>query len=269
MVNDDFIPISSSSGIYILVFNNRYIYLGSSKNMHRRVTEHYRLLNKGNHYNKLLQEAYYIYKGFESYCIEKCEESLLFTREQYYLDNYCPALNISKSASMPLLTHEQIQKKQGGERNPKAVISLDQAINIVRLRNKGTTVSEISSTLNISEGVCYSICSRSAWREELLTSIPDEYNLMLLSKKSIASTNRTNNKPTNRLFNDNDLLDILKMIISRAYTIQDIASKYNTSKAVVSSIKNIQVYRKDIERLLTEEEFNSLISIPKGILKCK
>lgn len=258
-------PIGSFSGIYIIFIDDEY-YIGSSKNINKRITEHKRLLKQNKHYNKLLQNKYNLIKCLTSYCIERVNIDNLFNKEQEYLDKYSPKLNLSISAYIPRMSKEAIHEKQGGERNHRASILLEDAINIVRLRNNGNTIQNISNITGINLGVCTSICSGINWKEELLINYPEELNLMLRNKTELGKINKGKNT-VNKLFDDTKLLDILTMLISRKYTLQEIANKYNTSKTVISGIKNLNTYSKDIYRLLSSEDLEKLKAIPKGSLK--
>lgn len=78
-------------GIYKIV--NRVdgkVYIGSSRNMMKRKSDHFRDLQKGNHANSHLQYAFQKYgkDNFEFHMIEECEEKILLEREQYYFDYY-------------------------------------------------------------------------------------------------------------------------------------------------------------------------------------
>lgn len=265
MVEENLIPIGSYSGIYIILIDKDF-YIGSSKNINKRVTEHKRLLNNNSHYNKLMQKAYNITNNLVAYCIKEVNEEELFKEEQIFLDKYCPTLNISTSAYIPRLSKEAIMAKQGGSRNHKAVITLDMAINIVRLRNTGLTLKEVSETSKVSLGTCTSICSGINWKDELLANYPNEVTLMLNNRTKLGKINKGRNT-VNKLFNDTKLLEVLHMIISRKYTLEEIGDKFNTDKTVISGIKNITTYTKDISRLLSKEELDKLKSIPKGSLK--
>jgi group I intron endonuclease len=79
------------SGIYgILNKLNNKIYIGSSKSLGSRLNEHKYDLIKNIHNNKKLQRAFLKY-GLDNFIfllLEKCDESDLLSREQYYLDLY-------------------------------------------------------------------------------------------------------------------------------------------------------------------------------------
>lgn len=257
-VRMDFTPIGPFPGVYLLIINGKK-YIGSSKNINKRITEHKRLLRNNIHYNKLIQEAYNTSSNIEHYCIAKCEENDLFEKEQEFLDTEHPELNISLVAANAVLSKERVQEKQGGARNHMAKITLDQAISVVHARNMKMTLKEVAEYTEVPYVIVVSICSADNWKTELETYLPIEYQHMRDNRKALGLENKGKVPPSNRLFNDETLLDVLCMLMSKN-TLQVIADKYNTSKAVISSIKNNKVYKKDIVRLLTNEQYENFIN---------
>jgi predicted GIY-YIG superfamily endonuclease len=260
-VSMDFSPIGPFPGIYLLDIDGKQ-YIGSSKNINRRITEHKRLLQLNNHYNSKLQQAYNSAKLFKWFCIEECEEKDLLITEQKFIDLLSPELNMSPEAGSIKLTAEQVHEKQGGERNHQAKITLEQAIAVVRKRNLKLTLKEISELLDIQYSTVVYICSAGGWKSSLTEAIPEEYaqfesNVVVLGKQNQGKT-----VPSNRLFNDTTLLDVLHSLLKKE-TLQSIANRYNTSKAVISSIKNYKVYCKDIDRLLDAAEHKSFMELKR------
>lgn len=251
----DFNPIGPFPGIYALELDGKF-YIGSSKNINKRVTEHKRLLRLGTHYNKTLQHAYNTCSTFKWHCIKECAVEELLVEEQALIDKELPVLNESLSATYPKLTQEQIDRKQSGERNHMAKITLEQAVSIIRHRNNKLTLKEISNITGISYSTVVYICSAKGWAAALKKEIPEEYSLFETNISTTGKENKAKISPGNRLFNDESLLDVLKLLLAGS-TLQSIADKYSTSKAVISSIKNFKVYKKDIERLLSAEDLKT------------
>jgi len=76
------------SGIYAIKNSeNGKLYIGSSNDITKRFNSHKNKLNKHQHLNKYLQSAWVLSGGgaFEFYVLEKCDESELLKREDYYI----------------------------------------------------------------------------------------------------------------------------------------------------------------------------------------
>lgn len=88
-------------GIYEIVnITNGKKYIGSSKNVKHRRSQHFSALRKGNHKNPHLQNSYYKYgeKSFIFNQIASCPEEYLLKLEQVHLDSLKPEYNICKEA---------------------------------------------------------------------------------------------------------------------------------------------------------------------------
>lgn len=83
--------IHNMKGIYIIknLVNNK-IYIGSSKNINKRLTVHKSRLFGNTHINKHLQNAYNKYgiNNFEFKYLKEIPESLLRRAEQFYINKY-------------------------------------------------------------------------------------------------------------------------------------------------------------------------------------
>ena len=78
-------------GIYIITcLTNGRVYIGQSKHIQKRWLEHKEELQKGNHGNNHLQNAWNKYgeKSFVFSILEECEEDKLTEREQFWIDFY-------------------------------------------------------------------------------------------------------------------------------------------------------------------------------------
>lgn len=73
---------------------NGKVYIGSSKNIHKRWLQHKRTLDNGTHHNVLLQRSYYKYgkDNFTFDILEECTDIL--TKEAEYISEYKPDYNI-------------------------------------------------------------------------------------------------------------------------------------------------------------------------------
>ena len=87
------------SGIYKISFDkNRLFYIGGTVDLMKRKSNHLYELNKKNHYNRKLQNAYNKHGMFDFEILENCSKNSLIKREQHYLDTMKPNLNILKFA---------------------------------------------------------------------------------------------------------------------------------------------------------------------------
>lgn len=105
-------------GVYKIVNTiNGKIYIGSSKDIDRRWSEHIRALELNAHANPHLQNAWNKYgsKSFEFEIVEQCDEKHQYEREQYYIDLYRPfqdkGYNIVQKISNDLIGGVTIQKE--------------------------------------------------------------------------------------------------------------------------------------------------------------
>lgn len=83
---------------------NSKFYIGSTINFYKRKTTHLRALKRGIHHSNYLQRAYNKY-GVENFTIDIfqfCDLKEKKELEQYYLDLYAPAYNVSLSAICPM-----------------------------------------------------------------------------------------------------------------------------------------------------------------------
>ena len=92
-------------GIYQIKSADEYIYIGSSKNIKKRLKTHFYELNNNKHINKYLQNKFNQHK-IEWSCslLEEVSGEKLIEREQYYLDMHKEnklLLNLNPIASLP------------------------------------------------------------------------------------------------------------------------------------------------------------------------
>jgi len=82
------------SGIYLLKINSR-LYVGSSKSLNKRLSQHYRKMKAGNHENKFIQRLVnkYSINSVLFSVLENCKIEELLVREKYWIDTLSPELN--------------------------------------------------------------------------------------------------------------------------------------------------------------------------------
>lgn len=93
------------SGVYVFwrVGSGVAEYVGSSKNVKRRIGVHLRELRKGLHVNQMFQRAWNKYgaAAYHVIQIEICAEAQLIEREQFWMEALKPVRNISVYAGAP------------------------------------------------------------------------------------------------------------------------------------------------------------------------
>ena len=97
------------SGIYCIInIKNGKKYIGSSKNIYKRLLKHRSLLRKNKHQNKILQNSWNKYNeyNFDYYILEYCDENQLQIKEQQYIDTNNSDFNITKIVERNTLSKE-------------------------------------------------------------------------------------------------------------------------------------------------------------------
>lgn len=85
-------------GIYMIETPNGSRYVGSSKNIYHRWSNHKLLLRKKTHRNVRLQDAWDKYSGNLSFSVLLlCDEDDLIKNEQFFIDKYDARLNITEA----------------------------------------------------------------------------------------------------------------------------------------------------------------------------
>lgn len=105
-------------GVYKIAnkINDKF-YIGSSKDINGRWRQHIDALEKGEHGNAHLQNAWNLYKqhNFTFEIIEKCDPENQFEREQYYLNTLSPfdnnGYNIVRQISKQYMSDNYMIKK--------------------------------------------------------------------------------------------------------------------------------------------------------------
>lgn len=100
-----------SCGIYKIINTvTNKVYVGSSKDIEKRIKTHFSMLKKKNHHSVPLQNSYNLHglKSFTFEIIEECLEQELFIREQVWidsLDSYKNGYNASALSIRPTNKH--------------------------------------------------------------------------------------------------------------------------------------------------------------------
>ncbi len=101
-----------NSGVYQILSPSGNCYVGSTKDFKGRWRRHKNQLKKGKHPNQILQNACnkYGFNTLEFIIIATCPIDYLEKLEQYFIDNFKPKYNRSKSAVNPMF-NENIRIK--------------------------------------------------------------------------------------------------------------------------------------------------------------
>lgn len=99
--------ISGESGVYmILDLNSMEKYIGSSRNINKRINDHITALNNNRHWNKFFQELWNKsnHDDFVVIVLEFTDENKRLEREEYYINHYGidKLLNRTKSVAEPM-----------------------------------------------------------------------------------------------------------------------------------------------------------------------
>lgn len=111
----DFNQLKPEPGVYMIRFmlDNR-TYVGSSKNIRKRVQNHLSSLRKGNHHSRHLQRTFDKYGAdyFEAFAVGYYDSNDVRDEEQHWLDSATCSFNGSRLANRPEFTPEAIEKMQ-------------------------------------------------------------------------------------------------------------------------------------------------------------
>ena len=101
----------SKSGIYKLSIGG-HLYIGSSKNLYNRLTEHYNDLMNKNHYNNFLQKSVNKYgiENLDCDIIEFCNPDIRFIREKYWIDTLNSDMNLQDPVTMKPKSKSTLEK---------------------------------------------------------------------------------------------------------------------------------------------------------------
>lgn len=133
------IAMKNKSAVYIIICEpTQKSYIGSSKDVRKRIRSHWGLLRNGKHTNTHIQRAFNMY-GEENFIVEIlefCEESLLQDREQFFLNQFKPEFNIAKDTKAPMRyrkhSPETLVKLQGREPWNRGILRTEKEIENIK-----------------------------------------------------------------------------------------------------------------------------------------
>lgn len=237
------------SGVYKIknILNNK-VYVGSSVNIYERWSEHKRELSKNNHHSILLQRAWNKYgeENFEFNVLEKCNESELLDKEQYYLDLYVAydknkGYNIARHSSAPMKGRKHSQETiavliEGLKNRDKSTwlkgqdahnskLKDEDIPEIKRMIYEGYKICDIADTYRVKPNTITQIKTGARWKH-----IDTVYDDLIIQQ------------PKQKL-KEEDIIEIKKLLIDNKLTITEIANKYDITFGMVSAIKNLRIHK--------------------------
>lgn len=153
----DLTTLPPESGIYqITCSETNKIYVGSSKNIRKRLQQHFSSLEQGKHANVYLQRAFDTYglNAFTAEVLELCSVEDLLPREQHYMDKSAcydskVGYNLCKVAGKVTYTPEVIEKIRKAQLNR---VKTPEEIEKIRLKNKGRKLQGVALQ-NVLKGI--------------------------------------------------------------------------------------------------------------------
>lgn len=142
------------SGIYIIrnLVNNK-VYIGKSKNVKQRKNAHFSALKLNKHNNQHLQNSYNKYgkNNFQFDVLEYCEESLLPSKEMYYIELYKNNYNIIQSIDNRQDFPQEMKDKMKQSKIHKGLTVSIYSYNInTQEITKWDSIKECSNTLDLN-----------------------------------------------------------------------------------------------------------------------
>lgn len=152
-------------------------YLGSSKDINRRWSNHISTMRKGNHKCKEMQMDYdkFGINSFKFTVVVTCLVSELYIKEKYYLESFEPeelynVKGIRKTTKKIRRGREsaaytaKYRKLFSGENNPMCKkLNVEKVIDIKQMLLDGVSVDDIAQKYDISKGYVFNIKNGSRW----------------------------------------------------------------------------------------------------------
>lgn len=147
------------------------IYVGHSKDIAKRWSNHSSFLKDGVHRYKELQEAYNLdCKRIKYTILEECTKEMLKEREDFwikYADNIdgWHVINKQKNggASKSVKDTSNMSRAQTGENNGNARLSVEDVKEIKKLLQKGVKKTELAKQYNVSFSLIHNISTGERW----------------------------------------------------------------------------------------------------------
>jgi group I intron endonuclease len=245
-----------TSGIYqIKNIINNHIYIGSSKDVSKRIIVHRSSLNRNKHHSQYLQRAWNMYgeDKFEFLIIEECSQDSLISREQHYLDTFHPEYNISKnstSCSHDSSVVEKIKKSLRDRFTKEERISRAKHANsFVKPESRKINIERLLLPENVKKariGVkkfqstpeCKQILSESHmhYTDEIKKKLSDAQKLLWKNSEYRAKASKARQGKGRAVHSKEDVIEIRKLHFEDKLTAKEISKIYNSSYSTIRSI---------------------------------
>lgn len=147
--------LTGKCGIYLIInLINGKRYVGSSKDLYKRLYQHIWHLDNNKHENSYLQRSWFKYgkDSFEWEILEYCDEQTRLEREGYYINTIKPEYNLDQININGLTSHSKESKEQISNSVYKSWESTDRQKNC-KSRNIPCFIYSIKSWKLIKENI--------------------------------------------------------------------------------------------------------------------
>lgn len=171
-------------GIYAIICEaENKLYIGSSKNIGRRWSEHKRELNRCSHRNQFLQLDWDCY-GSDYFTFKILEETdELITREHFWINYYSNNYNIVKNSWNPMREQKYVDKMldtkwtSGKKLTFRQKLTESDVKKIITKINSGESDISIAKEYNVLRGAIWSIKTGNTWKHLYHLILPQKtYN---------------------------------------------------------------------------------------------
>jgi len=216
---------TSKSGIYKITIGNK-IYIGSSRNLKARLNSHVSNMNTGRS-NPLILKALNECNDVKLEIVEYCDSVDVVDREQYWIDELKPELNIAGTAAngvrspMSMLMNSRditgITLTKEDEETIKVVQEL------VKTREATVVAEKIGCAVSKVRAIASASLGRGEWAKYY---VPLDYARVMATKGSYMSYN--------------EVRDILILMVQE-YSDMQISNMTNRDRDAISNIRNRSV----------------------------
>jgi len=233
-------------GIYKLVFNNQYAYIGQSINLERRKKQHIYGMSSGKHHNKNILNLFERFGTPEFIVLEQCDIEKLNEREFHYVDaetlvvvNLAPIDGLSDPDSIP--HHNKKYSKE-------AILLVAEM-----LSDRNMPFKDIESITGVKASTIAAISMGEAhgWLE---SSVPDVYHKILTLKNQ-------RQKAIPKKYTEEQIFEILVYLGMSKLPHREIAEITDIPQTVIQSIAGGYSYTE--LKTIYPKEYNDMLIASK------